>query len=91
MEPTVEVAAAAVSTARSVAREYGIFAVMVIFFIGWSCVREDRLNRRIDAQDTFIRETLVVTVNQNTRAFEAYVATAKITPVRENHESPHIP
>lgn len=57
-----------------VAKEWGIFCAMSIFFIWWGYGRENALNAKVDAQDTFIRETLVTTIQQNTKAFENFSA-----------------
>lgn len=56
------------------AKEWGIFATMCLFFIFWSYTREKALTLRIEAQDTFIREKLVVTLDNNTKAFERFEA-----------------
>lgn len=55
-------------------REYGIFAVMVAFFIWAGYVREGKLEERIQQNDTFIRQTLVTTIDANTKAFERFSA-----------------
>lgn len=54
------------------AKEWGIFAVMCGFFVWWSYAREGTLNARIDAQDVFIRETLVQALDANTKAIEGF-------------------
>lgn len=59
----------AVSNLAKVAKEWGIFAAMCAFFIYQSWIRENGLAARIEAQDTFIRETLVSTLSANTEAF----------------------
>lgn len=74
MELTPAVAVEAAPWIAKAAREYGIFAIMVCFFTWWSYAREGQLNARIDAQDMFIRETLVHTVDNNTKAFERFEA-----------------
>lgn len=57
-----------------VAREYGIFAAMVVFFIAWCYIRERQLNQRVIDSETFIRETLITTLNNNTRVIEQFSA-----------------
>ena len=69
-----EETAKTVGWAAQAAKEYGIFAVMVVFFIYWGYARENTLNTRIDAQDEFIRTTLVQSLDKNTRAFERFEA-----------------
>lgn len=59
----------AVNSLAKVAKEWGIFAAMCAFFIYQSWIRENGLASRIEAQDTFIRETLVSTLSANTEAF----------------------
>lgn len=71
---TVETAAEVAPWVARAAKEWGIFATMCLFFIFWSYTREKALNARIDAQDMFIRETLVHTVDNNTKAFERFEA-----------------
>ena len=56
------------------AKEWGIFATMCLFFIFWSYTREKALTARIEAQDLFIRDRLLVTLDNNTKAFERFEA-----------------
>jgi hypothetical protein len=57
-----------------VAREWGIFAAMTVFFMWQSMVREGALNARYDAQNEFVQKTLVTTIDNNTRAFGEFRA-----------------
>jgi hypothetical protein len=73
-------AADPISALWQVGREYGIFAAMVVFFTAWSYFREKQLNARNDTNDAFIRNVLIATLNNNTKAFEhvaAQLAAAK--------------
>lgn len=59
-----------VSWLGKAAKEWGIFCAMCIFFIWWSYIREGQLNRRLDEQDQFIRETFVTTIKTNSEVVE---------------------
>lgn len=56
----------------NIAKEYGIFGAMVCFFIYWSYAREGALNARVDAQNEFIRNTLVVSLDRSSTAIEGF-------------------
>lgn len=71
-DTVLSAAAAAETWFAKAAKEWGIFAAMVVFFIYWSWVRENSLTERINAQDEFIRGTLVSALDNNTKALEAF-------------------
>lgn len=56
------------------AREYGIFAVIALFFIWQGSVREREQAQRADANDAFIKDKFVTTVDNNTKAIEGFKA-----------------
>jgi hypothetical protein len=52
--------------AWKVAREWGIFAAMCVFFIYASWVRENSLTARIERNEEFVRQTMLDSIKAST-------------------------
>jgi len=63
-----------VKSAVDIANKWGIFAAMVTFFIWQSNVRETAMRAEMDRDRTFVRDTLVEALRQNTSALSQCTA-----------------